>query len=79
MSNINTAKSPWALLYFFVVSFFSLKREREEPPYCRWNFIIDMVRTFNFVWNNSILAKNKKEERTIIRHLYLNLFSDVIF
>ena len=68
MLTINTAKSPWALLYFFI---FSLLQGKEEPLAFVWRFYKSIVKQVMRTWNNSISTKNKKEERTITRNPYL--------
>jgi len=81
MININTAKTPWGFTFFsffFVSTFFSpLLQETPPPPYFHWNYNIDNKNNTNFVWNNSISSKNKKEERKHNVNLYIKL-SEVI-
>jgi len=78
MSNINMAISPRGNIfsfYFFFFTFFSLLFLTPAPPYCVWRLIIDKKNILYFVWNNIVLAKNKKEERTYNINSYLNLLS----
>ena len=71
MININTAKSPRALLYFSVLSFFSLLQEQPQPLHFHWRLYKSRVSNIIRTWNNSISTKFKKVERTIIRELYI--------
>ena len=72
MININTAKTPWGLLYFSALSFFSSLLKEGGRVHFHWNFPTGIVKLFHFQWNNSISTKVKKEERKIIRELYIN-------
>jgi len=73
MTTINTAKTPWGFFYFSVVSFFFFKRVEGGPLSFHWNFTIDIVKHYYFIWNNSISTKLKKVERTLILNPYLSL------
>ena len=76
MTNINTAKTPWGLLYFSVVSFFYFfffSTRQGGTPLFRLENRTDIVKHYYFIWNNIISTKLKKVERTIILNPYLNL------
>ena len=73
MININTAKSPWALLYFSALSFFSLLQGREVPLHGEWNLHKSRVRYAIRTWNNIGYAKKIKRRKTIMQPSFINL------
>ena len=75
MTQVNMAIPPWGNTFSFFLFFKKNndKEKREEPLRGEWNYYIDMVRSYYFVWNNIVLSKFKKEEVEYIHDLYLNL------
>ena len=75
MTNI-VAKPHGVLFNFFTFFYFFVKRRKRETPLFPVELnIIDIDKFPHEITDgNRVLAKNKKEERTIILNPYLNLF-----
>ena len=67
------------LFFFFRYHFFSLYRETPVPLHFHSNYNLDKKKYKYFMWNNSILTKFIKEERTLILNPYIKLVDGVSF
>lgn len=67
------ANSPWRVLLFFPYWLYFLIKHREGPLGFHSNYLLDIVKHYNFIWNNIVCSKIIKRERTLIFNLYLTV------